>query len=358
MTDELMTLESLPVRVRDARRGFTLVELMVALAIASVLLLALAAMFINTSAARTELDKSSRQIESGRYAMQIIAEEILHAGYFGALANAPTLPGSVTSLPDPCDFSRATIQATTMALPLQGYAGQTTASALDTGKLGCLDAAAGYKPNTAVLVVKRADTSIAAATPTAGFYNIQTSGCAGDTARYVLDSDTNAGNFTLHANTAPGCLPLTGAPAAKITPVYSRLFYISTCSDASCTAAGHDSVPTLKRIDVTPTGLTGPVALVDGIENMQFEYGIDTVATDGTPDSYVIAPSFANWVNVMAVRAYILARNVDATPGYTDAKTYVFGANPSFTPSGTDVQYRRHLYSETVRLNNPAGRRE
>ena len=49
---------------------------MVALAIASVLLLALAAMFINTSAARGEMDKASRQIETGRYAMQILADEI------------------------------------------------------------------------------------------------------------------------------------------------------------------------------------------------------------------------------------------------------------------------------------------
>jgi len=60
--------------VKQRSGGFTIVELMVALAIASVLLLALAAMFINTSAARTELDKSSRQIESSRYAMQIIAD--------------------------------------------------------------------------------------------------------------------------------------------------------------------------------------------------------------------------------------------------------------------------------------------
>jgi type IV pilus assembly protein PilV len=51
--------------------GFTLVELMVAMAIASVLLVALAAMFVNTSAARGEMDKASRQIETGRYAMQI-----------------------------------------------------------------------------------------------------------------------------------------------------------------------------------------------------------------------------------------------------------------------------------------------
>jgi type IV pilus assembly protein PilW len=359
MTDEIMILQSTATSWRVGRRegGFTLVELMVALAIASVLLLALAAMFINTSAARTELDKSSRQIETGRYAMSIIADEILHAGYFGALANAPTLPVTVTSLPDPCDFALATIQGS-VAIPLQGYVGASSAANLDTGKLGCLNAAAGYKPQTAVLVVKRADTSIAGTAPTAGFYNIQTSGCAGDPVRYVLDADTNVANFNLHANTSPGCLPLTGAPAAKITPVYSRIFFISTCSNASCTASGHDSTPTLKRIDITPTAVSGPVALVDGIEDMQFEYGIDTASNDGTPDSYVTAPSFANWSNVMAVRAYILARNVDDTPGYTDVKTYVLGPARTFTPSSTDAHYRRHVYSETVRLNNPSGRRE
>ena len=347
-----------PSRLAQRRGGFTLVELMVALAIASVLLLALAAMFISTSAARTELDKSSRQIETGRYAMSIIADEIVHAGYFGPLANAPSVPVTVTSLPDPCDFALAKVQGS-VGIPLQGYVGAAAAANLDTGKLGCLDAAAGYKPQTAVLVVKRADTSISAAAPTAGFYNIQTSGCAGDPVRYVLDADTNVAAFNLHANTAPGCLPLTGAPAAKITPVYIRIYYISTCSDASCTASGHDSTPTLKRIDVTPTAMTAPVALVDGIEDMQFEYGIDTVATDGTPDSYVTAPAFANWVNVMAVRVYILARNIDATPGYTDVKTYVLGAARTFTPTATaDLQYRRHVYSETVRLNNPSGRRE
>ena len=210
-------------RLTQRRGGFTLVELMVALAIASVLLLALAAMFVNTSAARTELDKSSRQIETGRYAMQIIADEITHAGYFGALANAPSLPVTVTSLPDPCDFALATVQGS-VAIPLQGYVGKPNSAALG---ISCIDAAAGYKPQTAVLVVKRADTSIAATAPTAGFYNIQTSGCAGDPVRYVLDADTNVANFNLHANTSPGCLPLTGAPAAKITPVYSRIFYIS-----------------------------------------------------------------------------------------------------------------------------------
>ena len=332
--------------------GFTLVELMVAMAIASVLLVALAAMFVNTSAARGEMDKSSRQIETGRYAMQILADEITHAGYFGALANPPSLPVTVTSLPDPCDFAAATVQGS-VAIPLQGYVGKPTTAALG---ISCIDAAAGYKPNTAVIVVKRADTSIAATAATAGFYNIQTSGCAGDPVRYILDAPS--ATFNLHSNASPGCLPLTGAPAAKITPVYSRIYYISTCSNASCTASGHDSIPTLKRIDLTPTAMSAPVALVDGIEDMQFDYGIDTAAADGTPDSYTDAPSFANWLNVMAVRVHILARNIDATPGYTDVKTYTLGSATPYTPSGANVHYRRHVYSELVRLTNPSGRRE
>jgi type IV pilus assembly protein PilW len=350
---------------RESHAGFTLVELMVALAIASLLLGALAVMFVNTSVARGELDKSSRQIETGRYAMQVLADEIRHAGYYGALSNAPSLPGSVTSLPDPCPSDVTTIKATvqnSLAIPIQGYAGATTAANLDTGKLACLDAAAGYKANTAVLVVRRADTKISAAVATAGFFNIQVSGCPGDSNRYVLDTDT-AATFVLHSNGSPGCTPITSAPLAKLTPLYQRIYFISTCSGSNCSAAGADSVPTLKRIDITPTGASAPIAIIDGIENLQIDYGIDTSAPgDGSPDTYtntsahtaVTPSSMGEWLNVMAVRLYILARNLDTSAGFTDTKTYVLGP-VSLTPGGS---FRRHAYNEVVRLNNPAGRRE
>src|SRR5690348_3142662 len=180
--------------VRNVRsEGFTLVELMVALAIGSVLLLALAAMFIGTSQSRNELDKSSRQIEGGRYAVQVLSDEIRHAGYYGPLTTAPTLPGSVTALPNPCLTTLTTVQ-NSLGLPVQGYAGGASAPASVT----CLDAAAGYKANTGIIVVRRADTTIAAAAPTSPYFNIQTSGCAGDAIKYVFDSYANAGNFTLH----------------------------------------------------------------------------------------------------------------------------------------------------------------
>jgi prepilin-type N-terminal cleavage/methylation domain-containing protein len=84
-------------RVRERAAGFTLIEMMVALAIASVLLVALTVLFINTSAARTETDRASRQIEAGRFALGELADDIRHAGYYGAIINAPTFAGA--SLP-------------------------------------------------------------------------------------------------------------------------------------------------------------------------------------------------------------------------------------------------------------------
>lgn len=357
-----MTMRTSSNGTRRAWGGFSLVELMVALAIASVLLGALGIMFVNTSIARGELDKSSRQIESGRYAMQVLGDDIRHAGYYGALSNAPTLGAGITTLPDACASTLATIQGA-LAIPLQGYAGAASASALDTGKLACLDAAAGYKPNTAVLVVRRADTSIASATATSGYFNIQVSGCPGDPTRYVLDTDT-ATSYTLHSNGSPGCTPITGAPAAKIAPFYQRIYYVSTCSGTDCSASGADSVPTLKRIDITPTGAATPKAIVDGIENLQVDYGIDTTAGgDGSPDVYTNSSahsattpsSIGEWQNVMAVRIYVLARNLEKTSSFTDVKSYPLGP---VTVSAPNDAFRRHAYSELVRLNNPAGRRE
>jgi type IV pilus assembly protein PilW len=332
---------------------------MISIAIGLLLLTVLVTLFANNSAARNEIDKSSRQIENGRYALQVLADDIRHAGYYGPLANAPTLDGSIVSLPDPCSTSIADIRAN-LGLPVQGYAGAASATAIDPGKLSCVStAAAGYKPNTAVLVVRRANTSSLGFA--SGSFNIQVSGCAGDSTSYIVDSVS--ANFTLHKNSSPGCTPITSAPTADITPLDTRIYFISTCSNTNCSASGTTSTPTLKRADITPNGTT-ITPIVDGIENMQLDYGIDNAPSpkDGVPDVYTnstlhtgTTPSnITEWQDVMSVRIYVLARNIDQTVGYSDPKTYQLGP-ASVTPADS---YKRHAYSELVRLNNPAGRRE
>jgi type IV pilus assembly protein PilW len=207
-------------------------------------------------------------------------------------------------------------------------------------------------------VVRRADTAISDIAPTSGWFNLQVSGCAGDVVPYVLDLDTNPGAFTLHANSSPGCIPLATAPIANITPFYVQIYFVSTCSGTDCSAAGANSIPTLKRIDVTPAG-TALTPIVDGVENLQFDFGVDaTLPMNGAPDSYEHTPlTMTQWQNVMSVRVHLLARNLDATAGYSDPKTYQLGPEVVVPASG-DASYKRHAYSELVRLNNPSGRRE
>jgi type IV pilus assembly protein PilW len=350
------------VRLRSASEGgFTLVELMVSLVLALLILAGLITMFANTSAARSEIDKASRQIENGRYALQVLSDEVRHAGYFGPLAVAPA-PGIAPVSPtatltwpnDPClTTTQAAIDG--MVVPVQGYAGAAT----DPTPTTCLP---GYKPNTAVLVVRRADT----ATPPPSFqsteFNIQVSGCDGDVQPFIVAVAANAASaaslFTAHAKDTPtsSCTPVSSAPSAPVTPLFIRIYYIASCSNQN-NCSGGDGVPTLKRLDVKPGGAV-VTPIVDGIENLQIEYGLDT-SVDGSTDSYTATPpaTIANWQNVVALRLHVLARNNDPTGGYTDGKTYVLGP-VSVTPSGADAPYKRHAYTELVRVNNVAGRRE
>ena len=62
-----------------------------------------------------------------------------------------------------------------------------------------------------------------------------------------------------------------------------------------------------------------------------------------------------DWANVVAVRIHVLARNVEASSGYAENKTYTLGTT-DFGPF--DDGFMRHVYSSYVRLVNPSGRRD
>jgi type IV pilus assembly protein PilW len=133
-----------------------------------------------------------------------------------------------------------------------------------------------------------------------------------------------------------------------------RIYYVSTCNDCG---TGGDTVPTLKMVEFTD-GATTTRPVVEGIENLQFDYGVDTTG-DGAPDSYTTTPAAAQWKDVMAVRVNILARNIDKTAGYTDTKSYQLSAvtGVAAIPAAND-NYKRHAYNQVVRVINPSSRRE
>jgi type IV pilus assembly protein PilW len=109
---------------------------------------------------------------------------------------------------------------------------------------------------------------------------------------------------------------------------------------------------------------------VEGIENVQIEYGLDTSApTTGAPAVFTADPDSYNgcagstcvgyWQHTVAAKISLLARNTTTTPGYLDTKIYALGLNADGTvntvgPAGDG--YKRHAYESVVRLNNTSGR--
>ncbi len=330
---------------------------MVSVTIGLLLLLGFTTLLVHQSAARDELEKASRQIENGRYAMQLLHDDIEHAGFYGMYA--PESGVSYTLPADPCITSPGAANSgwdtapTSVPVPLYGYPGAAT-NPIAATTCGL----SNYLPNTAILVVRRTTTAQVPIQypPSASFAAatyIQASACNSDGRTFVYGN--GAGQFPLRQKDCSTFSPLS--------PYIVNVYYIS-----SCDVCGKDNIPTLKLVQSGPGAApAAPVPLVEGIENMQFDYGLDSTG-DGAPDAFVSAPaatSPAAWQNVMAVKVSLLARNVDATPGYVDSKSYTLGTAGTVGPYACGASgypqpcnYKRHLYSEEIRVVNPSGRRE
>ena len=325
--------------------GFSMVELMVAMTISLLLMAALVTLLSNNSRATTELDRSSRQIENGRFAVDTLSRQIQMAGYYGELETA----GATYSTPDPCQPAFGSLGFATSPLtvpaPLQGYQG----TALDPAP-GCTAAPA---PNTAALVLRRlAGTSTALGALSTGTAYLQTSRCATDPTPTPFVLNATAASFTL--------LDFKCATPMPVRAFESTIYYVASCS--VCTGGSPDTIPTLKRVDCTTAGCTTVTALAEGIETLKIEYGFDTNG-DGIPDVFLatvdgIGGSKSNdWSNVTAVRLWVVSRTTEASTSYTDTKTYSLGTTFGVVGPYNDG-FKRRAYSVLVRLNNPAGWRE
>lgn len=346
----------MPSRSRTGReRGFTLIELMIAVGLSLMILAGLVTVFVNNSNTRKEIERTTRQIENGRYGIELLSNNLTHAGFYAEfdLPQPPTMnPPAVV---EACSTDAADIQAG-LALPIQGYRSATSG----TAGLSCLT---DLKDNTDVVVVRRTSTCVAGTAgcdplTTGAFYYFQASLCnptegneelASGTATdwYRLDSTT--ANLNRHRRTCllSGCL-CSSAPLADIRRYHTHIYFVANNS------VGTDGVPTLKRAELTGSGFT-IVPLVEGIENLKLEYGIDTNG-DGMPETYTPTPAtVANWRNVTAARVFVLARNTELSPGYTDSKTYTLDGATTVGSFGDG--YRRHVFNTTVKLANVAGRR-
>ena len=318
-------------------RGVSLIELMVAMAIGLVLIAGLALMFSNTSHTGAELEKSSRQIENGRYALDLLSEDVSMAGYYGELQpNHMTLVASAacaTTLVD-LGWNGATDSG---PFPITGY------SATEAAALPCLS---NHKAGTAALAVRRVDTTaLPAAGATDGNFHLQTSRCSMDPSAPRFIVSTVAADFTLRS------LPCTGA--STVNRHITRIYYVAGCNEC-----GRDMVPTLKRAELLAGRIViAPIA--EGIEEVTFDYAFDTDG-NATPDIYQtglsVVAGAGTWANVVGVRINLLTRSTEPSTGFSEEKTFSMGLAGMRGPFRDG--FKRRAYTLTSRLNNVAGPRE
>lgn len=336
--------------MRDAVkiRGFSLVELMISITLGLLVLSVLVGVFANTSRARAEIERSSQQVDNGRYAVELLSEDLQLAGFYGELDVASVaLPGA---LPDVCSLAPAVWNAA-FPVHLQGVPGGATAPA-------CMPAS--KKAESDIVAVRRARTCVAgsagcdAVVATEPY--VQVGLCGTSPSPYILG---------IPADTAFALQMKDCTTAAGLRRYETHVYFISADNGAGA------AIPTLKRLELSGAAFT-EVPLVEGIERLRIEYGIDT-NNDGAPDAYTNDPSAytyagcvsctapQNWANVVTAKLHLLSRALEESPGYVNTKVYELGVNAALAPVRVgpfNDGYRRQVYSAALRVMNVSGRRD
>ncbi|GAC1460045.1 MAG: hypothetical protein PVSMB6_20010 [Steroidobacteraceae bacterium] len=188
-------------------RGFTLIELMIAMTISLLLMAALVSVFVNTSRSSTELAKTNGMIDSGRSAAQLLQTDIEHGGYWGGYVpqfddlTATVAPGDVpANVPNPCqpyaNWDGNYVTAL-IGIPVQTY------DTLPVGA-GCL-APVPQRANTDVVVVRHAEVCLPGTgncdPSVAGALYFQTSSCGAEQNGTAQAGSANT--ITLAAGASP-----------------------------------------------------------------------------------------------------------------------------------------------------------
>lgn len=365
---------------RSSMQGLSLIELLIATTIGIFMLTGIISLVVTVSQNRVELDKTSEQVENGRYAIQLLGDDLHNAGFYGApspVVKPGTQVYTVATNPDPC-ADAATVMSqqfgyigSQVAVPVPVY-GYASASNLNVTPATC--AVSNLLAGSEALVVRRvgvpAEDVTSTWVPTRSTVYVQVSAKGSGQA---IKTGATKGFFD---TTPPLLLDKDGA-TAKVWPYSVRTYFLSSCDDC----AANDGIPTLKVKEMTSTGLVER-PLVEGIEDIHFEYGIDLVGSDGTsstkdgsPDCYVVDPGVAtaaisgcavgtwtqaapnNWINVTSVRIHLLARSIETSPSGTDStRTYDLGRASRSGPFSD--KYKRQVYTVVVALNNVSGARQ
>jgi len=358
--------------VRPLRQhGATLIELMVAMAITLFLIAAAAYMYLGTRETQRAIERNSSNTETGTFALQLIGQEIMKAGYYPAISSRRTsdekFPKLASYPPLVLEENRTAASTTDWSTPggtggiyISGIYGCDSAKFLPvTG--ACADPVDGA-PDSIVINYFTTDTAA-----------MQTANATGD--RYDC-TGADVGNDNSNANRLNAANPL--APPLQPLLVSNRYGLNATNMQVE-----RQTVATLS-LACNGNGASGSIVngantnntyqpMLAGIEDMQFTYGVFSSTTDTgtrTPDKFYTATEITGktgvkplptlsidnnlgvvpvppWSRVSAVRVCIMTKSVGASPKIADQtgklRTYVDCNDKTVTQLASDTALHKRF---------------
>lgn len=347
-------------------KGFSLVELLVAMAIASVLGVAGVALFATSNWTYKVNEDVSEAQQNVRVAMEALAKDIRTAGFgledppteltFTGLAStfAGQSGGSIT-LSSPITVTNNATGADTITILGIGYqAGVLVGSA--AGQNGTNSSYICYKKTTDEEKIIGSDNKVIS------------------NRRYVTIGGVLFETLDTSSSDTGECGGVSGSKKLPLsatedlsrltddTPVFiiQAVQYTVATNLTGCSSTN----PCLASYDATELRGSGRQAIADSIEDIQFAFGIDVSPRDSKIDDYngdgfFTAADFVNDpaddTSIVAVRANVVAktRNIDMKGGqFSKICQEDRSTDTGCTNAATDG-YRRRLLTKVIKLRNP-----
>lgn len=319
-------------RALPRNAGITLVELMVALAIGSFLIIGAVQVYTQSRQAYVINESIARVQETAQFAMDTIEADLRMASNWGKTSRSDAIEGRwLADDPDPLGLLTAPTSdcGADWVLDLE----RPVTGSNNAYGLGCAPpGSTAAQPNSDTVTVRRATVDPTA--PVAGRLQIQTTRIQG---QLFEGAD----------------IPSSFDPDPTVSETHDLLvnsYYVATTSNL---IAG---VPTLRRKTLTAAGIQDQ-EVAPGVENLQVQFGVD-VDRDNTVDRYVnpgdpiLDPDEAAFIpaaRVMTARIWLVVRSVDREVGISDNRTYQPGDVNLGVPND---DFRRLQVSKTILLRN------
>ncbi len=301
----------------QAQHGFSLVELMISMAIGLFLMAGVFTVYINTRDSQQMVADEVGMLDEARFALEVMSYDLRHAGGFGRINEPELVDYSLANglIANDCGANASGVDWTLDAYSLVYAYDEGTGD----GVKNIATCATNYL---------RGDTLEVR-------YALGTPVVALQSNKLYLNSDVHGATYFI-GNTPPDVTKQNFEAVANA-------YYISSDSYA----AG-DGIPSLRRVSLQPGPVISDQMILSGVEDLQVMYGLD-MDDDGSVDTYSDPAPAIVWDSIRSVQIWLVVRSTDLQPDLDTTASYTMAGQVFNYPNDG---YRRVMLSTLVSLRN------